>query len=93
MIAVNDYVIIEKDRPEKMRGGLLLPVTDVSGNNIGAPYTGVVNSVGDSVSLVKENDRILFNDMCQPWIILDNDNDSVILIMKETDIIGILKND
>lgn len=90
MIAVNDYIIIRKDRPERSKSGILLPFEDLSGNNIGAPYTGVVKSVGDLVTLVKENDRILFDDLSQPWAILDKED--LILILRECDVIGILEN-
>lgn len=90
MIAVNDYIIIRKDHPERSKNGILLPFEDLSDNTVGAPYTGVVESVGDLVTLVKENDRILFDDLSQPWVVVDKED--LILILKECDVIGILEN-
>lgn len=91
MIAVNDYIIVRKDRPQRSSCGLILPFDDTDGNNIGGPYTGIVESVGDLVVNVKEHNRILFNDLCQPWVLFDEDD--LILIMRESDIIGILEDE
>ena len=91
MIAVNDYIIVRKDRPQKNNCGLILPFEDINDDGIGAPYTGIVESVGDLVVNVKEHNRILFNDLCQPWILFDKDD--LILIMRESDIIGILEDE
>lgn len=91
MIAVNDYIIVRKDRPQRSSCGLILPFEDTDGNSIGAPYTGIVESVGDLVVNVKEHNRILFNDLSQPWVLFDEDD--LILIMRESDIIGILEDE
>jgi len=91
MIAVNEYIIVRKDRPETNYHGIILPyVSDFKNNEIGAPFTGKVESVGDMVTLVKENDHIVFYDLSRPWII--SDKDDLILIMKESDVIGILED-
>ena len=91
MIAVNDYVIIRKDHPESSRNGIILPyVKDLVNNEIGAPFTGTVESAGELVKLVKEKDKVVFNDLSRPWIIADKED--LLLVMKETDIIGILSN-
>lgn len=91
MIAVNDYVIIRKDHPESSRNGILLPyVKDLVNNEIGAPFTGTVESAGELVTLVKAKDRVVFNDLCRPWMLTDKED--LLLIMKETDIIGIISN-
>jgi co-chaperonin GroES (HSP10) len=91
MIAVNDYIIVRKDRPETVYHGILLPyVSDFKNNEIGYPFTGRVESAGDLVTLVKKDDHIVFYDLSRPWIITDKDD--IILIMKESDVIGILEN-
>jgi len=91
MIAVNDYVIIRKDHPESSRNGILLPyVKDLVNNEVGAPFTGTVESAGELVTLVKAKDRVVFNDLCRPWMLTDKED--LLLIMKETDIIGIISN-
>ena len=89
MIAVNNYIIVRKDHPETEHNGIILPYTsDVKKNEVGAPFTGVVESVGEQVTLVSEKDRIAFNDMAGFWMLWD-DRD-LLLIMKEKDVIGII---
>lgn len=91
MIAVNDYIIIRKDHPREISNGIILPFEKLETNGIGEPYTGVVESVGDMVGLVKKNDRVVFNDLCQPWII--EDGRDMIIVIKESDIISILEDE
>lgn len=90
MIAVNNYIIVRKDSDALMKGGILLPSFRERNGEIGFPFSGVVESVGEKVSGVCTGDRIVFDDLCSPWIIDDADNGSLILIMKDTDIICIL---
>ena len=89
MIAVNNYIIVRKDHPETEHNGIILPyMSDIKKNEVGAPFTGVVESVGEQVTIVSEKDRIAFNDMAGFWMLWD-DRD-LLLIMKEKDVIGII---
>lgn len=90
MEAVNDYIIVRKDSDELVRGGIILPSFDKRDEVIGFPFSGVVESVGDMVSVVKVGDHVVFDDLCSPWIIDDEDDNKRLLIMKDCDIIGIL---
>lgn len=90
MEAVNNYIIVRKDSDALMKGGIILPSFRERNGEIGFPFSGVVESVGDEVDDIKVGDHIVFDDLCAPWVIDDADNKSLILIMKDTDIIGIL---
>lgn len=90
MIAVNNYIIVRKDSDALMKGGIILPSFRERNGEVGFPFSGVVESVGDLVSDIHTGDHIVFDDLCSPWVIDDADNNSLILIMKDTDIICIL---
>lgn len=91
MTAVNDYIIIRKDNPVQKRGNIYLPFEqNVTKNGIGEPYTGTVESVGDMVTMVKNRDKVVFDDLCQPWLV--EDKGDLILIIKEKDIIAVLNH-
>ena len=92
MFAVNNYVIVRKDHTAAEVHGIILPFErKLEKNGIGEPFTGVIESKGDMVTLVSENDHVVFYDLAQPWII--EDGQDLILVMKESDIIGILKDE
>ena len=90
MTAVNVYIILKKDRLDKTASGIYLPQNKYDSNDVGAPYSGIVLSVGDEVSLVKENDHVVFSDICQPLVMFDHED--MVIILKECDIIGILED-
>lgn len=90
MIAVNDYIILKKDRATITSNNILLLNNDVNSKDIGEPYTGTVLSVGDNVTIVNENDRVIFDDLSNPYILFDKDD--ILLILKESNIIGILSD-
>lgn len=91
MIAVNDYVIVRKDHAKSEVHGIILPFErQLEKNGIGEPYTGIVESKGDMVTLVNVDDHVVFYDLSQPWII--EDKQDLLLILKESDIIGIMKD-
>lgn len=91
MKACNDYIMVVKDRVGRTPSGLILPYTDYDGKNIRAPFTGVVKSVGEDVKSVKAGERIVFSDLAQPYVLIDEKD--IILFLRNNDIIGILKND
>lgn len=90
MEAVNNYIIVKKDSDELVRGGIILPSFNKQDGVVGFPFSGIVESVGDMVSDIKVGDHVVFDDLCTPWIFEDIDEKKRVLIMKDSDIIGIL---
>ena len=73
--------------------GLILPPCSASGDGaVGAPFTGVVTSVGSEVSeKFKVGDRIVFSDMSAPYVI--DGEDGTVLVLADSDIVAILKEE
>lgn len=90
MEAVNDFVFIKKTNPKEKIGNIIMPFDRNIENGIGEPYTGLVISVGDEAKLVKKNDIVVFDDMCNPWLI-EYLNEQI-LVLREKDIIGVINN-
>ncbi len=88
--AVNVYIILKKDRYDRTASGIYLPPKKLGQTETGEPYSGIVLSVGDEVSLVKEKDHVVFCDTCQPLMMFDHED--TIIILRECDIIGILED-
>lgn len=96
MDALNDYIIIVKDKNDFVsKSGIYVPDFASRSLEVGEPYTGVVCSVGKFVSnKYNVGDRLLFSDVCEPYVLFDSDNDKTILFIKESDIVAkILKKD
>lgn len=90
MEALNDYLIVRKDAPGRMtKSGIIVP--DFESSPTGAPYTGVVVSVGKCVKGgYREGDRVVFSDMCDPYAV-ERDGD-VLLAVRETYVAAVIGN-
>lgn len=93
MKALNDYLILKKDGRERVtESGIILPDFGSENDNLGKPYTGVIQSKGWDVSdKYGVGDRVIYSDMCNPQGYYDTDTDEVYLVIKEKDIVGILE--
>ena len=90
---INDKLVIKRlEAQEKTKGGILLPDTAKE-----KPKEGKVISLGDGKLLdsgkrvpfqVKKNDRILFSSYAGTEVKIDGED---LLIMKESDIMGIIE--
>lgn len=88
-----DYVIIDKDEEKtKTAGGLVIPDSQKEKPSTGtiiATGTGALNEDGSvSPMFVKVGDRVVFPKLAGKTIKID---DSDKLILKQTDILGIIK--
>lgn len=90
MEALNDYLIVRKDTPGRVtKSGIFIP--DFESSPGGAPYTGVVVSVGACVKGgYSEGDRVVYNDVCDPYAV-ERDGE-VLLAVRETDVAAVIGN-
>ena len=90
MEALNRYIIIRQDEVANVTpSGLILPPYQNNPSNgvVGAPYTGVVTSVGsEAKGGWKVGDRVVFSDMCNPYIM--DDGNGVVLVVLDDDIVA-----
>lgn len=94
MEALNDYIIIVKDKNDFVtKSGIYVPDFAARSLEIGEPYTGVICSIGELVSnKYNIGNRVLFSDVCNPYCVFDSDNDETILFIKEVDVVALLNN-
>lgn len=90
MDALNNYLIIKQDEVANVTpSGLIMPPygNNASDGVVGAPYTGVVMSVGSEVcGEWKVGDKVAFSDMCNPYIM--EDDSGAVLVMTEDNIVA-----
>lgn len=93
MDALNDYIILLKDKNDLItKSGIILPDFGSNPNEVAPPYSGVVLSVGWNVShKYRIGDKLLFNELCQPYLM--DTEDGVVVIIRECDVVGTLKKD
>lgn len=75
IVAVNDVMIVEKDRGEyKSTSGIILPEPLQSDNmmEIPPPYTGTIDSIGVQDEQYEVGERIAFCDMGGLYIKVDD---------------------
>lgn len=92
MDALNDYIIIVKDKNDFVtKSGIYVPDFAARSLEVGEPYTGVICSIGELVSnKYRIGDRVLFSDVCNPYGVFDSDNDETLLFIRECDIVAVL---
>ena len=92
MKALNNYVIVKKDKSGFVtKSGIYIPGFSASHEPAtNPPYTGVVTSVGPCTTIkVKEGDRVVYNDLSNPYWV-ESGGEFLIAVL-ETEIAAILK--
>ena len=87
-IPLGDRLLVQLDAIEKVSdGGVILPDTTTREK----PIEGNALALGDAISAnIKQGDRIVFSKYAGTDLIL---NDETFLILKECDVLGVLKDD
>lgn len=80
---LNDRVLIQKDKPKEKVGSIILPTGSAA-----SPYTGTIIGVGLTSTLTL-NTRVIFSSFAGQPI----PNDDTLLLLKESDIIGIIEEE
>ncbi len=92
MEALNNYLIIRKDEAANATpSGLILPpyTGSSSDGNVGAPYTGVITSIGSEVKgSYKVGDHVAFSDLSAPYVL--DDGGGTVLILADEDIVAVI---
>tara|TARA_B100001167_G_scaffold191010_1_gene159695 strand:- start:2064 stop:2315 length:252 start_codon:yes stop_codon:yes gene_type:complete len=83
MKIIGNRVLVLKDKPKQQtEGGIILPTTRQTNN------TGVVETIGNKVLEIKENDKVMFYiDAGTPMNI---DGKDYVLLTEDRDVISIL---